>query len=211
MGKQIYFPNNPKVGDIIAVNGKGRLSWLIKLISRGTSHVEILATNPESGEIECFSADGKGARFKPIKDVIKYTDGSIYWLELNPEIREKLDEFKLNEVIISLVGVPYDFLHFIGVAIDDEHLEWLKIFKRIPTWALTAFKSVFRNSETMAKVVCSGACAWGLKEGLDLGINASEQTPSDICRFNLYLDKYKVLKEPNKGISKYNTVKVTGE
>jgi len=211
MSKQTFYPSNPKVGEIFAVNGKGWVSYLIKLISRGVSHVEILALNPESGEIECFSADGKGARFKPMKDVVKDTDGDITYLELRDDVREKFDEQKFGEVIISLDGVPYDFLHLIGVGIDDEHINFFSIFSRIPTWILTMLKGVFHNEETLAKVVCSGASAWGLKKGLGLNINASEQTPLDICRWNLYKPKVKLLKGNPMTISKFNTVEVIGE
>ena len=211
MSKTIYYPSEPKVGDIFAVNGKGWLSYLIKLISNGVSHVEILALNPVSGEIECFSADGKGARFKTMQEVVRNTDGDITYLELRDDVRKKLDEQKFGEVIIALDGVPYDILHFIGVAIDDEHINFLSIFKKIPTWILTMLKGAFNNTETMAKVVCSGASAWGLKKGLGLGINASEQTPLDICRWNIYKQETKLLKGEVMTISKFNIVNVIGE
>ena len=208
MNKQLSTPMIPQVGEIIAVNGKGWLSTLIKIFSSGVSHVEILALNPKTEEIECFSADEHGARFKPIIDVVKETTGDIYYLQLRDEIREKLDEAKFGETIISLDGVPYDMLHFIGVAIDDEHIQWLSIFKNIPKWIIKTLKGVFQNTETKNKVVCSGACAWGLKQGLGLGINASEETPLDVCRYDIYKPEYKMLKGKPFKISKYNTVKV---
>jgi len=208
MSEAYQVPSEPKVGDIFAVSGKGWLSYLIKIVSRGVSHVEILAQNPKSGDIECFSADGKGARFKTMKDVVLGTDGDITYLELRDDVRAKLDEQKFGEVIIALDGVPYDILHLIGVGIDDEHINFLSFFKRIPTWLLTLLKSAFHNEETMAKVVCSGASAWGLKKGLDLKINASEQTPLDICRWNLYKSETKLLKGEVMTISNFNTVNV---
>ena len=208
MSKVIHYPTNPQIGNIIAVNGRGWLSFLIKLFSDGVSHVEITALNPETNQIEAFSADEKGARFKPIKDVVRDTKGDIYYLELRNDIREKLDEIKFSETIISLDGVPYDMLHFIGVAIDDEHIDWLKNFRRIPTWLIKTLKGMFQNTETKNKIVCSGAAAWGLKNGLGLGINASEESPIDICRYNIYKKPYKILKGKNRGISKFNTVDI---
>ena len=208
MSKQYFTPMEAKVGEIIAVNGKGWLSILIKFFSTGISHVEILAVNPKSEQIESFSADAKGARFKPIKDVVIETAGDIYYLELRNEVREKLDVVRFGETIIALDGVPYDMLHFIGVAIDDEHIDWLSMFKRVPGWLIKTLKGVFQNTETKNKIVCSGASAWGLKNGLGLGINASEESPIDICRYNIYKKPYKILKGKDRGISKFNTVNI---
>ena len=212
MSKVIYYPSEPKVGNIFAVSGKGWLSTLIKIFRKNSvSHVEILALNPESEKIECFYADGKGARFKTMQDVVRNTSGSITYIELRDDVREKFDEVKFGETIIALDGVPYDFLHFIGVQIDDYHIDKLKFFKKIPAWLITSLKGVFHNTETMAKIVCSGACAWGLKKGLGLGINASEQTPLDICRWNLYKPDVKLLKGDPMIISKFNTIAIMGE
>jgi len=201
-------PDEPKVGDIIAVNGKGVLSFMIKLFSIGISHTEIIAQNPRSGMLECFSADEHGARFKPIENVVRETEGEIYYLQLRSEVRARLDENKFGEMIANLDGVAYDYLHFAGVAIDDWHIDWLSIFPKIPGWVLKSLKSVFRNTETMAKVVCSGACAWALKAGLGLTYNASEEMPLNICQYNLYKISYDVLKGNDRGISNYNSENV---
>ena len=200
-------PNEMHIGDIVAVSGKGFLSTLIKVFSVGISHVEIVAVNAETGKRECFSADKYGARFKPLESVVRDTKGSIYYLPLRDSVRSKLDVGKVNDTMAELAQkeVPYDFLHFAGVAIDDRHIEWLSIIPQISKWVLGALKGAFQNTETMTKVVCSGACAWGFKVGLGIDINASEESPIDICRYNLYKAVPLVLKGKEKKISGYNT------
>ena len=200
-------PSKMHVGDIVAVSGKGFLSTLIKLFSFGISHVEIIAVNAATGKRECFSADQYGARFKPLENVVRDTKGSIYYLPLRDDVRAKLDIDKINETMAELAQkeVPYDFLHFVGVAIDDHHIDALGVFSKIPKWIFGSLKGAFQNTETMTKVVCSGACAWGFKMGLGIDVNASEESPLDICRYNLYKAEPLVLKGKAKNISKYNT------
>ena len=208
MSEVMYFPNDAQIGDILAFNSKGWLPTLIRFFSIGINHTEIIAQNPTSGELECFSADSHGTRFKPIENVIRETEGNIYYLQLRDEVRKNLDETVFGETILQLQDIPYDVLHFLGVAIDDWHIDWLGIFPKIPSWVLKTLKSMFRNTETMAKVVCSGCAAWAFKKGLKIQVNASEEMPLNICQYNLYKSDYQVLKGKNKGITNYNQTNV---
>ena len=78
MSNQFQIPDVMQIGDIVAVNGRGWISTLTKLFSQGVSHVEIVAHNPASGELECFSADEHGARFMPIEQVMRETNGGKF-------------------------------------------------------------------------------------------------------------------------------------
>ena len=205
MNKQFFTPNDHQIGDILAFNTKGFLSTLIRLFSIGINHTEIIAQNPDSGELECFSADAHGTRFKPIENVVREADGTIYYLQLRDGARKKLDENAFGETILQLQDVPYDVLHFLGVAIDDWHIDWLSIFPKIPNWIMKTLKGMFHNTETMAKVVCSGCAAWAFKRSLNIEVNASEEMPLNVCQYDLYETNYQVLKGKDKGISKYNT------
>ena len=208
MSEYFFIPTEPKLGDILAFNTKGFLSTLIRFFSIGINHTEVIALNPESEQLECFSADSHGTRFKPIDNVVREAEGSVYYLELRTDVRKKFDEQKFGEMILSLQNLPYDVLHFIGVAIDDWHIDWLSIFPKIPEWVLKMLKGIFQNAETKSKVVCSGVAAWGFKGSLDIKVNASEEMPLNICQYNLYKIGYEVLKGKDKGISGYNKTNV---
>ena len=208
MSEQFQIPTEPKPGDILAFNTKGFLSTLIRFFSIGINHTEIVAQNPETGNLECFSADSHGTRFKPIENVVREADGHIYYLELRDDVRKKFDEVAFGEIILQLQNIPYDVLHFIGVAIDDWHIDWLSIFPKIPEWILKMLKGIFQNAETKSKVVCSGVAAWSFKQSLNINVNASEEMPLNICQYNLYKVAYKILKGTDKGISGYNKTNV---
>jgi len=203
-----YVPHEAKAGDILAFNTKGLLSTLIRFFSIGINHTEIVAQNPNTGNLECFSADSHGTRFKSIESAVRDADGSVYYLELREDVRKKLNEEAFGEKVIQLQNLPYDVLHFLGVAIDDWHIDWLSIFPKIPKWILKTLKGMFQNTETMAKVVCSGCAAWAFKAGLKIKVNASEEMPLNVCQYNLYKTDFITLKGKNKGISGYNKTKV---
>jgi hypothetical protein len=210
MSETYYLPADPQPGDCLAFRGKGFLSKLIMLFSPGVSHMETIAFNPETNNFECLSAVKRGVRFKPIVDVVKEFKGDVYYLKVAATIRESLDLDLFNQAVMDLDGVSYDFLHFIGVGIDDWHLNWLMWVPKIPEWLVKTLKSVFHNTPTMKKTVCNGVQEWTfVYHGLGIqNYNPSEETPLDTCRKKLYAVDYKVLKGEDGGIRGYNTKEV---
>ena len=75
-------------------------------------------------------------------------------------------------------------------------------------YLIRILKNIFENTETMRKVVCSGVYAWAMKHALGLDLNPSEQTPLDVCKWNIFEPNYTVLKGKDKGIQGYNSVNI---
>lgn len=64
------------------------------------------------------------------------------------------------------------------------------------------------NREDFSRFFCSEPVAAGLEKAGSVGaINASEVTPIDLCRWNIYGETYYQLKgDKGKGISRFNTL-----
>ena len=67
------------------------------------------------------------------------------------------------------------------------------------------------NKEDFSKFFCSELVAAGLEISGAVGdVNSSEVTPIDLCRWNIYEEKYYQLKgDRNKKITRYNTASPT--
>jgi len=204
-------PTEPQIGEMLSFNTKGFVSWLIRLFSPGVNHIETFAFNPETGNIECISARADGVTFKPVEEVVKNAKGTVYYHKLSKEAHDTIDFEKVNQCAIELDGASYDFLHLIGVGIDDVHIDWLKVFPKVPDWVIKALKTAFTNQPTKRAVVCSGVFNWLVVNygfGLStIDYNPSEVTPLEVCRYKIFQD-YQVLKGDDKGIRDYNTVKI---
>ncbi len=90
-------------------------------------------------------------------------------------------------------GKPYDIQQLFGSAIDvtDQH----PILSRLTY-----------NQENYNRWFCSELVAAGLKSaGVISGVNASETTPIDVCRFDIFENRYVQLKGKNKMINGFNT------
>jgi len=203
-----YVPDIVMPGYLLAFRGKTFLSKLIMVLSPGVSHAETIAHNIDNDELESFSAIHTGTRFIDVESVIRNAKGSVYLLQLRQEVIDKMEMGLFNALITDLDNVPYDVLHFIGTGVDDWHINLLKYIPKFPKWVLRLLKGMFHNSPTVKKVVCSSVYAWAMKQALNLSINPSEQTPLDICQWNIFEPNYITLKGKDKGIKKYNTVGV---
>ncbi len=215
MGKTFTYPTETKVGDMLSFNNKGLVPFMIKLFSPGVSHIETMAINPKNGNMECISAHHDGVYFKTIEEVLRNATengGTAYYHKLDETVRAILEDndgiARINQCAIDLDGGSYDFLHLIGVGIDDVHINWLKVFPQIPDWILKTLRSVFQNEPTKRAVVCSAVFCWlvvnsGLEISDDL-INPSEVTPHEDTMFKLFQD-YIVCTGDDKGIRDYNT------
>ncbi|HSO20199.1 MAG TPA: hypothetical protein VLT88_12105, partial [Desulfosarcina sp.] len=68
------------------------------------------------------------------------------------------------------------------------------------------------NREDFSRFFCSELVAAGLEKAGSVGaVNASEVTPIDLCRWNIYDPTYYQLKgDGSKAISRYNTLSTAG-
>lgn len=203
-------------GDVLAFRTKGLLSSLIRIINpwaffkkRGINHVGIFATNPETKVVEVFSADLKGARFLPLERAVAKAKGKVGILHLNPNTLKRFNLEGFNAKVKELIGKPYDVLGFIGVGIDDEHIDAFGYIPGVSAKMISWAKRVFKNKEDINKVVCSGVVTWAhIGAGIldDDLVNASEATPLDVCRRQRYENQIDTIVGKNMRINKFNTV-----
>jgi hypothetical protein len=91
-------------------------------------------------------------------------------------------------------GKPYDVWQLFGSAVDalDDH---------------PVFGGITYNQEDFDSWFCSELIAEGLKTaGVISGVNASEVTPVDICRFNIFKKRYVQFKGKGKMIRGFNSL-----
>ena len=202
-----------RAGDVLAYQTKGLIGKLIRVVSPTVNHIAILATNPISGKLSAFTADQTGAHYETLDTAINGYSGTVFWLIPSDEFAAKFDYQKFDEVIASLNGVPYDFLGFIGVGIDDAHIDFVAKIPFIGKYAsgITGrfLKRIFTNKESMAQTVCSGTTAWTDKLCANVKGNPSEASPLDIVRRKKWRKQYSIVKftknKKFKYLKQYNT------
>jgi len=179
---------NMKPGDVMAFGGKGFISSAIKVITESpVSHVGIiLQSNVPTIEgkfinqiIESTSiGDGfAGVQINRMSLHAKKYDGDIWWLPLSEEARSKLDQGLFFSFLLDQVGKKYDAPQAIGSAIDF-----------LPD-----------QREDLDKLFCSELNTAALeKAGVLKDINASEQTPADVCQFDIYSEICQLKGEPKE-------------
>ena len=205
-----------KPGDVIAFGGKGHFSEIIKYATfSSVSHVGVVLQTKipdDTSErffnqiIESTSLNGfNGVNISRISDRLfnendgKGYPGEVWWLPLKTEIREKsFNQKKFFDFLFNQAKErkPYDMPQAIKSAIDA--LDKLPFGLHGPAY----------NKEDFSKFFCSELVAAGLeKAGAVDSLNASEVTPIDLCRWNIYEGSYYQLKgEPSKRISRFNTM-----
>ena len=199
-----------KAGDVIAFGGKGRFSELIKFGTRSdVSHLGVVLqtqVRDSSGEryfnqiIESTSLHGfNGVHISRLSERVNIYDGEIWWLPLHHEIRaQRFDTAAFYEFLFNQAKErkPYDAPQAIKSALDA--LDQLPFGMEGPGY----------NREDFSRFFCSELVAAGLEMAGSVGtINASEVTPIDLCRWNIFQDKYFQLKgDPEKSISRFNTM-----
>ena len=192
-------------GDIVAFGGRGGLSNLIKRFTRGeVSHVGIvlqsallLRDERQPGRlvqiIESTSLGGfSGVSITRFSDRVATYDGEIWWLPLSDGVRKAIDATRLYDFLLHQDRKPYDAPQALGSALDL--LDDLG----------------FSNNEAYARFFCSELVAAGLKAAgaVPDGINPSEVTPLDLCRWEIYAGvAYQLKGEPTE-ISGFNTREV---
>ena len=199
-----------KPGDVLAFGGKGHLSEIIKLATLCTvSHVGVILqtkvvdddTNRFFNQIiESTSMHGfSGVSISRVSDRLNDYHGDIWWLP----IRQKLWDTKFDQKIFydflfnqAKEKKAYDMTQAMKSAIDA--LDKLPLGMHGPSY----------NKEDFSRFFCSELVAAGLEQaGTVPAINASEVTPIDLCRWNIYEDDYYLIQgDPEKRISRYNTL-----
>ncbi len=196
-------------GDVIAFGGKGNFSEIIKFATfSSVSHVGVILQTkiPEDDTgrifnqiIESTSLNGfNGVNVSRFSDRLNTYDGELWWLPLNKQIREKsFDRSKFFNFLFNQAKdrKPYDMPQAIKSAVD--------IGDDLPF----GMNGPAYNKEDFSKFFCSELVAAGLEVAKAVNsVNASEVTPIDLCRWNIYEDSYYQLKgEASKRISRFNT------
>lgn len=196
-------------GDVIAFGGKGHFSEIIKFATFSEiSHVGVILQTKVTDEdserffnqiIESTSLNGfNGVNISRFSDRLETYEGELWWLPLNEQIRE--DKFNQKTFYNFLFNQAkerkaYDMPQAIKSALDA--LDQLPFGLHGPGY----------NSEDFSKFFCSELVAAGLEKAGAVGtVNASEVTPIDLCRWNIYRGEYYQLKgDPDKKISRFNT------
>lgn len=201
-----------KPGDVIAFGGKGHFSEIIKFATRAdVSHVGVILqtkiADDKSGRffnqiIESTSLNGfNGVNISRFSDRLNSYEGELWWLPLKEEIREKsFDQTRFYDFLFNQAKErkEYDMPQAIKSSLDALDKLQLPFGLYSPGY----------NSEDFSKFFCSELVSAGLEKAGAVGkINASEVTPIDLCRWNIYEDTYFQLKgHPKKKISRFNTL-----
>jgi hypothetical protein len=196
-------------GDVIAFGGKGNFSEIIKFATFSeVSHVGVILQTKVTDDdtdrffnqiIESTSLNGfNGVNISRFSDRLNNYEGEVWWLPLNKELRsgrfnqKAFYEFLFNQ---AKERKPYDMPQAIKSALDA--LDSLPLDAHGPGY----------NREDFSKFFCSELVCAGLeKAGFVDTINASEVTPIDLCRWEIYEGTYYQLKgDSTKKISRFNT------
>jgi hypothetical protein len=172
-------------GDVIAFGGRGFISEIIKMKTDShVSHVGIIfqANVTVTGRmvnqiIESTSlGDGfAGVQINRMSTRIEQYEGEVWWLPLSTEARSRMDEPKFFNFLLDQKGKHYDAPQAIGSAIDF-----------IPD-----------NKEDFSKLFCSELASAALEiSGVIPPINASEETPIDVCLYDIYGEVVQIKGEP---------------
>lgn len=200
-----------KPGDIVAFGGKGNFSEIIKWATRSTvSHVGIILQSkllienePQAGKfnqiIESTSLNGfSGVTISRLSDRIDTYFGEMWWLPLSNEARSRLDIRRFFDFLLHQNRKEYDTPQAINSALDA--LDEIPLIGKIT-----------HNTEDFSKFFCSELATAGLEAGgVISSVNASEVTPIDLCKFNLYADDYYQIKGGEKKIGGFNTLNPEG-
>ncbi|VEN74302.1 conserved hypothetical protein [Candidatus Desulfarcum epimagneticum] len=194
-------------GDVIAFGGKGYFSEIVKFATfSNISHIgTIIQTRALGDEGDRFfnqiieSTSSNGVHISRFSDRLHEYDGELWWLPLSEGIRKNafdpkaFFDFLFNQ---AREKKPYDFSQAVKSAIDA--LDELPFDRHGSAY----------NREDFSRFFCSELVAAGLEmAGAVKSVNASEVTPIDLCRWNIYEDHYYQLKgDAGKTISRFNTL-----
>lgn len=163
-------------GDLLACSGKGRVSGVIKRFTRSqvshvgiVRHTKILTDDKDryfNEVIESTSLDGfLGVVVSRISKRLESYEGTVWWLPLDDAARERFNERLFFDFLYQQEGKPYDTPGAIRAGLD-----WLDSI------GLTLAR------EDFSKLFCSELAAGALEAaGVLINVNASEETPIQLC------------------------------
>ena len=177
-------------GDLIAFGGTGCISYTIKTVTRSpVSHVGVILSNAiycgiafamiaESTSLD--DVDTIGVQFNRLSDRIKGYEGSVWWLPLADDVRATLNVPDLASFLVSQKGKKYDTYQAVMSAVDfipdtDENLDRLFCSE----YVVAAWEEGFKKNFTARTEFLRN-------------INASEVTPADILKFDIYRGVYQL-------------------
>ncbi len=193
-----------KPGDVIAFSGKGHFSEIIKMATFAeVSHVGVILKTEVADHyfnqiIESTSLHGfNGVQVSRFSDRMDDYDGEIWWLPLRVDLRkDKAKHAAFYQFLFNQAKErkPYDMPQAVKSALD--------LGDKLPF----GLHGLGYNKEDFSRFFCSELVAAGLETAKIVDtVNASEVTPIDLCRWNIYEDDYYVLKgDVQKEISRFN-------
>lgn len=200
-------------GDIIAFSSNQGFSRLIKMATRSqVTHVGIVvrsqllvdeATFLDLGskryinqvlESTTVQRNEAAVVLNRLSDRVKFYPGEMWWLPLDPEVRQRMDMQAFYHFLLEQSHKTFDVVQAIKAAFD--------LGSNLPL-----SPRLHQNVEDYSKLFCSEMAAAAMEvSGAIASINASEVTPIDLCMFRLYWRNYYQLKGEPKQISGYNSI-----
>jgi len=195
-----------KPGDVIAFGGKSAFSQIIKLVTFSeVSHVGVILktqiADDNSGQFfnQIIESTGKkGVSVSRFSQALEDYEGDVWWLPLSDQIRnEQFDVKSFFDFLYHQASsdISYDLSQALMSAVDIvEKMIWTDV-------------DAGHNKEDFSKFFCSELVAAALEKSNAVdAINASEITPIDLCRWNIYQGDYYLLKgDSDKTISRFNS------
>ena len=106
-----------------------------------------------------------GVQINRLSDRVEFYKGEIYWYPLRDDVRADFNTKAFFDFLLKQNRKPYDTIQA----------------------AFSALDLVPDSPEDFSKMFCSELVTAGYEEaGIIKPINASEQTPADLCGFDLY-------------------------
>lgn len=194
-------------GDIIAFGGNSLFSKWAKLTTRSVvTHVAVViktqVLDEDSGRyfnqaIEATSYNGKcGVMLTRLSERVATYDGDMWWLPLSDTARANLEQNKsaFFDFLFQQNHKPYDIWQLFGSTVDA-------------TDCVPLLKEMSLNSEDFSSWFCSELVAEAMERGKIIGcVNASEVTPIDVCRLNVFDGQYVQFRGESKTIIGYNSL-----
>lgn len=193
-------------GDIIAFGGNSLFSrWAKLTTSSVVTHVAVVLQSqvverphlhPVNKLIEATSYQGKkGVIINTLGERLSGYDGDIWWLPLANHIRRDLHQSldRFTEFLQEQEDKAYDIWQLFGSAVDAlDHVPGLhRITKNLPDFSRWFCSELAAEAFHVAGVINN--------------VNASEVTPIDLCRFNIFASEYVQLKGKERHIDGINT------
>lgn len=210
--KTVYDRIHPLMlpGDVIAFGGDHGSSKVISTLGASTvSHVAIIRYARDGDEAELLESTVRlsppvavGVQQAPCPAIIAGYEGAVWWLPLNRALRQtRFDEGPMQRFLSNVDGRLFDFLGGLSVTLSDAADLLRRIFR----------PQLLEDREDMRELFCSELVSAALLEGgIVAGIEPSQVSPSDLCRWSIFEPELTQIKEGTRtGIPGYNSLPPT--